>query len=448
MPPRSRLFCLEPVGVGTAAVESLTGYVARLAAWHAVWPRDLVVEEILPLLGRPHLAETRDPALLSAFWRNETRALNGTRLLARHLVDALATLTGRTDLRFLTLLTWSEILPLQQLQRPTRAWCPACFAQWLQAGQTVYEPLLWSLVPLIACPGHGQRLRTVCPYPDCRRPSSWLAAHSRPGYCPFCKRWLGCDEGRDREADAALGGEELATQTWIADVLGEILAAAPALGAPVHRAQLSEVLATIPKAPGKRQIGWARTVGVTASALTEWRAKKTIPSLWFLLLVCRRLGTTPLRLLRGDLGNVPTATTPDRSVAWFPRRMVRPRTPLECVAAQRGLEETLKSAEQPPLSLRQAAQRLGYTQWILRRHLPELCQAISDRYLNQQKEQGARAREERCAAVRTAIYQIHAQGRYPSTHQVSLLLGRPHVVRSKSAKAVWRETLRELGWSR
>src|SRR5258708_16223116 len=85
MPARSRLFSLEPVGVGTAAVESLTGYVARLAEGHTVSTRDLVVQEILPLLRRPHLAATRDPSLLSAFWRNDTRALNGTGMLARNL---------------------------------------------------------------------------------------------------------------------------------------------------------------------------------------------------------------------------------------------------------------------------------------------------------------------------------------------------------------------------
>src|SRR5206468_10800189 len=113
VPPRSRLFHLEPVGVGTAEAESLTGYVARLAEAHGVRVRELVLHEILPLLDRPHLAATHDPGLLSAFWRNETRALNGTRALARGLVRALARLTGRRDLRYLTLLTWTELLPLQ-----------------------------------------------------------------------------------------------------------------------------------------------------------------------------------------------------------------------------------------------------------------------------------------------------------------------------------------------
>src|SRR5713101_6231814 len=55
IPPRSRLFSLEPVGIGTPETESLTGYVVRLATTHGVLVRRLVEEEILPLLGRSYL---------------------------------------------------------------------------------------------------------------------------------------------------------------------------------------------------------------------------------------------------------------------------------------------------------------------------------------------------------------------------------------------------------
>jgi TniQ len=42
VPPRSQLYSLQPVGVGTGMVESLTGYVARLAEAHSVSVGDLV----------------------------------------------------------------------------------------------------------------------------------------------------------------------------------------------------------------------------------------------------------------------------------------------------------------------------------------------------------------------------------------------------------------------
>ena len=49
-PPRTRLYHLAPIGVGTPAVESLTGYLMRLAEAHCVSTGALVSAELLPLL--------------------------------------------------------------------------------------------------------------------------------------------------------------------------------------------------------------------------------------------------------------------------------------------------------------------------------------------------------------------------------------------------------------
>jgi hypothetical protein len=45
---RSYLYPLPPVGVGTAAVESFTGYISRLAAAHAVETGVLIKHELRP----------------------------------------------------------------------------------------------------------------------------------------------------------------------------------------------------------------------------------------------------------------------------------------------------------------------------------------------------------------------------------------------------------------
>jgi hypothetical protein len=56
----------------------------------------LVQHLMLTVLGVVLLVGAdQNAALLSAFWRNETRALNGTRTLARKLVQGLEALTGR-----------------------------------------------------------------------------------------------------------------------------------------------------------------------------------------------------------------------------------------------------------------------------------------------------------------------------------------------------------------
>lgn len=52
LPERSRLYAPAPVGMGTALGESLTSYLARLAAAHCVYPGILLREMILPMLEK------------------------------------------------------------------------------------------------------------------------------------------------------------------------------------------------------------------------------------------------------------------------------------------------------------------------------------------------------------------------------------------------------------
>lgn len=52
-PPRSRLYRLEPIGIGTPEVESLSSYLNRLAQAHCVTVTTLIRHELLPRLGLP-----------------------------------------------------------------------------------------------------------------------------------------------------------------------------------------------------------------------------------------------------------------------------------------------------------------------------------------------------------------------------------------------------------
>ena len=447
IPPRSRLFHLEPLGIGTPETESLTGYVARLAEAHGVATRQLVIHEILPLLDRPHLATTLDQSLLSAFWRNETRALNGTRTLAQSLVRALEHLTGRRDLLFLTMLPWAEVLPAYHLQRPSRAWCPACYETWRQAGQPVCEPLIWTLRSVTACPRHRRRLRSICPYPDCDRPSPILGARSRPGYCARCGRWLGCTQDGNLVVDEALPEDALQAQTWIVHAVGELLAAAPNLATFPRREQLTRTLAaSVEQVAGGNRSAWARRLGLTTGSHDNWHTGMMRPSLERLLQVCCSLGTTPLRFFLGDPG---LAAPPREGLRIVPEGPPSPwhlRPPSHRQAMQRALEAVLTADEQPPPSLREVAQRLGDTVLYLRHHLPNLCRAISERHLSYQRARGSETRARVRDEVRRATYRVHAEGHYPSARRVALLLSDPVSIRSKPARAAWHEALRELGW--
>jgi hypothetical protein len=447
VPPRSRLYHLEPAGVGTAEVESLTGYVARLAEAHCVQTRMLVVHEIVPLLGRAHLSKPVNSSL-SAFWSKDARSLNGTRRLARDWVQALETLTLHSDLRFLTLLTWADVLTPKGLLRATRAWCPACYEAWRAAGQVVYDPLLWSLQVVTICPRHRRRLSLRCPHPECRQPQPVLASRSRPGYCSRCGRWLGVASGKGKADGEALEEKDIEWQLWVARVIGELLAVAPGLpGPPQREKMLSALSACVARAAQGGVRALARGLDVSRDVVYSWRLGRQIPILELLLRLCAHTATSPLDLLAAVKGTVPPyeGRLPVRSTS-APRPPVR-RRPFDADAVRRALEAVLAGDEHPPPPMRQIAERIGYAHSALHRHFPDLCRAISAQYLAYRKACGLQRQQRLCREIHQVAASIHAQGIYPSAYRIEQQLSVPGFIRHPEGMAAWRAALQELGWA-
>ena len=131
IPPRSQLYALEPIGVGTALVESLSGYVARLAEAHSVSVGDLV-GRVLSDVPNPNSAIITSAAKAGRVGGHGFRAcsytVNGVTDRATKWVHALEAATSRRDLRYLTLLPFRYALP-DHLFHQHRAWCSPCFEQ-------------------------------------------------------------------------------------------------------------------------------------------------------------------------------------------------------------------------------------------------------------------------------------------------------------------------------
>lgn len=447
LPPRSRLFCLEPMGVGTSDVECLTGYVARLAEAHGVHTRTLVRHELVPLLGRPHLSKPADNSL-SAFWIKDTRALNGTRTLARDWVLTLERLTLRRDLRFLTLLTWADVLPSRGLLRPARAWCPACYQEWRQTGQAVYEPLLWALAVIDICPRHRQRLHSRCPYPDCGQPLPLLASRSRPGYCSRCERWLGGSSAVERVDNEMLPESELKWQTWVVNTVGELLTTAPTLPTPPQRDNIAAAVSTcIAQVTGGNMTTLANELPVSPGTMNTWQRGKALPQLASLLRLCDRLQLSLLHLLTEGADVV---TLPKLTSSLLPQQSSQPkgqRRPFDTHGIRCALEAVVAGDETPPPAMRQVAKRLGYSHSFLHHCFPDLCRAISARYLVHRKTQSQQRKQSLYDEIRAAVAQIHAKGLYPSANQVAQCLSVPGFIRHPEAMATWRDAIQALGWT-
>jgi TniQ protein len=121
--PQTGLYPLEPVGIGTTAVESLTGYVMRLAEAHVVPVGALINHELAQLKPSVRCREAY------AYWSLPYHA-NGSNESARGWVQALEAATYRTNLSLLTFLQLGESFCTRYLFRRVRAWCPNCYEQW------------------------------------------------------------------------------------------------------------------------------------------------------------------------------------------------------------------------------------------------------------------------------------------------------------------------------
>src|SRR5215469_3065768 len=321
-----RLYYLEPIAVGEPMVESLASYVTRLADAHSVSPRTLIKNEIAPLLKKTSLYQSGH--LMSGHLKTylkQSHTLNGTTLWAEDMVEVLEQLTGRHDLRFLTMLSWKHVISTHKLLRWSRAWCPMCYEQWQEMNQIVYEPLRWSLDVVSVCHIHRIPLQTQCPYSDCNLVQPPVSSHTQPGYCSQCKRWLGNALLYQSERLTPCDDVEWPLQQWIALGVGGLLSKAPALCALPQR---EEFLSTIDKYAEKLTGGDRKALvhqlECNFPAIRGWLFKKRIPTLTYLLFFCRHLETSPFNFLTGHVEEgIPQGGRPKRRYRRFNAESVR-----------------------------------------------------------------------------------------------------------------------------
>ncbi len=300
--PRSRLYPLEPMNVGTPRSESCTGYIARLAAEHWTSVGSLFAHRLAPA--------SNNASFRSAKWKFEIKAwtaflpmahsLNGLGATARDWIEVLEILTQRRALRYLAMLRWSNVLSELSLTRPIHAWCPLCYQADRDAGSVVYDQLLWSLATVEVCPRHKRRLEINCPH--CRRQIHPLDSRSRPGFCCRCKKWLGCSEGSNRENGTPIENDEIVYKLWVAKQMGELIARAPSMTADPKINKVTDFVPTcIEKLTNGNICAFARLVEVHQGTVHRWSWNtRGVPRLDLLLKVCYRLGASFSDLLTRD----------------------------------------------------------------------------------------------------------------------------------------------------
>jgi TniQ len=369
LPARSRLFRLEPFGILTPKVESLTSYVARLSEAHSVSSHLLLRKEIYPAAGRKS-------SYFSGNLGFSARQINGMDKIAKATAMGLEKLIYRNNLRYMTMWPWGNILCPINLMRSRRAWCPACLEESLVEGSPAYEQLIWTLECVFVCPWHQEWLREICPH--CNSPVPALAPFSYPGYCTRCGSWLGTSTfkaERDHSSPPPVTEDELARQLVITHIIGELLSHAPTLTSPPsHERFIANFAKCVERFAGGHINYFSTVVGLWSGMVRRLLAGKTKPRLVVLLQVCSRLNVSLFDLLSGD-GNEGMLKT------W--RTMVKesiPRSPQKVPWGEVKKQLLLALEEHPPPSLEKVARRMGYYQPKLSKNFPDECARIVKRY--------------------------------------------------------------------
>lgn len=430
LPARSRLYNLPPHGLGTTRTESLTGYVARLAKAHCVSVGSLLNRGV-----HGHLHED-DPGSRVILSPDYLRSMNGLDAVAATWTRALEELTCRSDLRFLTMFTWADVLSSRGLMRRNRAWCPACYEEDAEP----YEHLLWCLEPVTVCSHHARALETKCPH--CRRGLPVISWRSAPGFCSSCFGWLGVPAGRRCASDAARSVSESKWDYAVVESLGELLSVAPSLKDPPGRARIAWSLVTLTGLTEARAI--AQKLDVNYVTAWTWSTGGVRLLVSRLLSICAKLGVSAAEFLTSEAFAPSTTDVDGPLVPAAPA--AAPRSTGECrrrsaallKRARKFLQKAIETEIAPPPSFDAMCREGGFTTPYMYRQFPDLCRVLSARWKAWKRQRGANRRERLADEVRDAATRLHAEGIIPSTLNVARSLSQPGAIRDPAARATLR----------
>lgn len=425
VPPRSLLYALEPVGVGTPMVESLSGYVGRLATAHAVSVGDLVGRVLSPLAETPLVSVgpfMQQHRASSHGFHALASALNNSGDMTQQWIAALEQTTRQTTLRFLTLLPFAGVLSRQQVLRKQRAWCARCLDDWHAHGTTVYEPLVWAIGLVTRCPRHHSPLIEQCPH--CGRQSKPLTVYARPGYCARCRAWLGSSRAETASGNRPRVPQGSDLELWCAQAIGDLLAIAPSLPETSRQTIfLTNLRACVDVVADGNLNALADACQVSRAALRSHLRGSLFPTLTLLVRMGYRLGV-PLTTF--FVSHPPQAMGQwERAQPIVPRER-RGRANRSAEDVRRVLVEATQ--EQPVPSLLEIAKRMGYKSpdplYSVDR---DLCKQLAAQYRrsgrsHQWKKPGAYRISEH-VDLQQVLQEALAQERPPSLHSIVARLG-------------------------
>lgn len=430
LPPRSRLYSIEPIAPESVWQESLSSYLNRLANRHHVPPRALATQEIVP-----HLSNDYFQRQFGTVSRTTATGINGNGELAREWSAILEQLTGRSDVCRLTTRWWLGDLTSGKYLRKKPAWCPVCYSEWRNQAGPIYQPLLWMFHTVILCPKHLTLLCDQCPH--CQKHQSVIALKTPPGHCTQCQAWLGST------SDEVVEQETVHWQQWIIHALEELRMECLTSG-PLSWEPFFTHLAICMREPGAAQkLSNLSTMSQTLFYIWTGRTNKNyVPTLKAIFDFCYLCNVTPFQVMTSP--HALLAVIQNEPLSLRRRHYAQIRRSVDRARCLERMQAILDGHAEP-IGIERLAKELGHSGRDLHFHFPQES-ALITKLASDYRKQRRKLREQRvCEEVRQAVITLHAQEVYPSHQRVATLLSQPTSMRLQEAKDALRAARSEFG---
>jgi hypothetical protein len=390
------------MGLGTPFRESLSSYYLALAHLHHLSPRTLAKELIIP--PKEDGAERQGD---DAFTSWKLSLFNGIGAVPGIWAKRLGELTGRNDLIDLTLVPLRPYTHRQRLMSAKKRWCPLCLAEAEKEGR-VYGHLLWEIASVQACPKHGVNLVSQCNCSGTGSPSTGNKVHL-PGICGLCGYSLTQNYGAFLKSASE---DEIIRSKLIAELLGDMERLKG--GAP----GISEFLRNAMHHFTKDNAAlFGRILGIKKNTLHGWIHNGFVPSfpqIVEIALACRCSVADVMLGLRITFGKAEPAYAQSRVQKPFRTKRT---TTLDRDNITRQLGILLSVV--PPISVSEAAVKVGINRRTLFMEFRDIAQRISQRFKEYRSAEKTRKFADKCDLYRQSAVRLIQRGVMPTPRRVA-----------------------------
>lgn len=413
------MFHLKPIGIGTPYVESLTGYIKRLAEAHSVSVGILLSKEILPTIEN----NTNKRIWNANIYGKRSRRINSVSCLSHNIIDVLSQKTLIEGLKSLTFL-WTDVIDNKYIFRDHQVWCPLCYQENLETKQSIYEPLLWNFKEVKTCKRHNTFLVDECPC--CHNRLEILSNLSRPGYCNKCHAWLGQNNNENNQIQE----NNLDWHNWVFDNIGNLIAS-PTVNFNSTYFVLNLQNYLVKESISMRKL--AESIGVTHHTIRRWLDGRSL-DLLDVLTLSYVINYPLIDILNKEI--IYPDAAPARKTLLVNKK--RNKEPNDYENIKLIITDVLESNKE--LSLRELSRQTGISDKSLRKYLPE--EVIKLKSHNQ--ETLKISKDKKIDLIKETIMTLHQRGDRPSQKALSRELGK-RVIINNEEREVYLKTLEEIG---